>query len=284
MAFIPLNKFKSVLDTLDNTNKLIYTTPIGVSTIVLSSQFTNTGNNTEWISISIDANADIPTPDFSSITSLGGNTGTADLIELNREFIASEITAYTLFRNVNSPTPFALNTELWKNDMYRLVDSVVFDLREGGVSGITGFITGFYDKDGNSNIQAGRVDEMTISVSYFNSIVQQIILNQPIIGSNDVIMLYQTAVEQVFDNDITAELDSDLLIIGKTSAINTELTTPTLSKKQPASIIHHVPIPIEDSLSPIISGKLVLENGYSLYASGSENVSVVLSLLESANE
>ena len=43
-------------------------------------------------------------------------------------------------------------------------------------------------------------------------------------------------------------------------------------------------IPPADSLSPVVSGKLVLEQNYGFVVSGSTSLSVILSVLESANE
>jgi hypothetical protein len=43
-------------------------------------------------------------------------------------------------------------------------------------------------------------------------------------------------------------------------------------------------VPAGDSLSPVVAGKLVLEENYGLVVSASTNVKVILSLLESANE
>jgi hypothetical protein len=48
--------------------------------------------------------------------------------------------------------------------------------------------------------------------------------------------------------------------------------------------VTNVVIPTADSLSPVVAGKLVLEEGYGFIVSGSTELSVVLSLLESANE
>jgi hypothetical protein len=53
---------------------------------------------------------------------------------------------------------------------------------------------------------------------------------------------------------------------------------------EPIQLVTNVTIPAADSLSPVVSGKLVLEENYGFIVSGSTKLSVVLSLLESANE
>jgi hypothetical protein len=283
-TFIPLNKFKSVLSTLTGNETTLYTTPTGVSTIILSSQFTNMGMETETLTVYLDANTSIPNPNLDTITNTGSYTDTVYLLELNKDFIVSEVTAYTQFRNTTSPTPFALNPNEWKRELYRVVDGIIADLTDGGAKNTETTIIEFYDKDGNLLIQNGRVDEMIVAIDYVNTVSQQVIRNTPITESVDVVMLYQTSVTQSYDNGYTFNPVSDLVIAELTDAITLELQTPTMIVKPKSSVVYKVPIPTEDSLSPVISGKLVLESGYSLIASGSSNISVVLSLLESANE
>ena len=46
-VFVPLNAFKSIVTALTGEDDQIYTTPSGVSTIILSTQVTNNGNKPE---------------------------------------------------------------------------------------------------------------------------------------------------------------------------------------------------------------------------------------------
>jgi hypothetical protein len=52
-VFVPLNSFKSVLTTLTGDEDVVYRTPSGVSTIVLSAQITNTSTRNEPVTINI---------------------------------------------------------------------------------------------------------------------------------------------------------------------------------------------------------------------------------------
>ena len=77
----------------------------------------------------------------------------------------------------------------------------------------------------------------------------------------------------------SGELVSDLIEV-----IVANIETPIRVDQPPIDLIRNVPIPPQDSLSPVIAGKLVLEELYGLIFSGSQDLTVVLSILESANE
>ena len=62
------------------------------------------------------------------------------------------------------------------------------------------------------------------------------------------------------------------------------IENPNLVDQAPIDLIRNVEIPAGDSLSPIVAGKLVLEQNYGLVVSASSDVTVILSILESANE
>jgi hypothetical protein len=62
------------------------------------------------------------------------------------------------------------------------------------------------------------------------------------------------------------------------------IESPVLVDQAPIDLIRNVEIPAGDSLSPVVAGKLVLEENYGLVVSGSTELKVILSILESANE
>jgi hypothetical protein len=83
---------------------------------------------------------------------------------------------------------------------------------------------------------------------------------------------------------LVAESGSISASIGLLNAISETLSNPTRVLQEPVDLITNVEIPAGDSLSPIVAGKLVLEQDFSLIVSGSTNLTVILSILESANE
>ncbi len=66
--------------------------------------------------------------------------------------------------------------------------------------------------------------------------------------------------------------------------IRQTIQAPRLVAKPPVDLVRNVDIPGLDSLSPVVAGKLVLEEEYGLIISGSPDLRIILSLLESANE
>jgi hypothetical protein len=119
-------------------------------------------------------------------------------------------------------------------------------------------------------------------------LAQQVIKNQSITGSALVSTIYQSTVTQSFDTSITPtdlELSGSSYLLERfTDVVINTIENPTLVAQPPIQLVTNVLIPPADSLSPVVSGKLVLEETYGFIVSGSTQLSVILSLLESANE
>jgi hypothetical protein len=119
-VFVPLNRFQSIVTGLTGEADEIYTTPEGVSSIVLSCQITNNSLVTQPVTIFVTSNKEIPVPDFSGIYSgssfisssvslldFSGSFASASfLLNANRQFLRKEIAAYTNNQNNLSETPF----------------------------------------------------------------------------------------------------------------------------------------------------------------------------------
>jgi hypothetical protein len=146
----------------------------------------------------------------------------------------------------------------------------------------------FFTKNGVSVIDSTEYSASLLTIEYANILAQQVIKNQSITGSALVSTIYQSTVTQSFNTSITPtalEISSSGYLIGKLKdvVINT-IENPTLVAQPPIQLVTNVLIPPADSLSPVVSGKLVLEETYGFIVSGSTQLSVILSLLESANE
>jgi len=68
-VFVPLNRFQSVVTGLTGEPDEIYTTPAGVSSIVLSCQITNNSLITQPVTIFVTSNKEIPVPEFGNVYS-----------------------------------------------------------------------------------------------------------------------------------------------------------------------------------------------------------------------
>jgi hypothetical protein len=281
---IPLNAFKSVLTTLTGDSDIVYSAPKGVSTILLSAQITNTGQTEEPVTISITSNRDLPVPQVDSISNLGSFLSASALIEKNQTFIEKESAAYINFQNNLTQIPFSFTSSFFEAYVRTAVDGVEADLIGGGTLQSKKAALSYYNKNGEILIPNNYFTASYQTIDYAKELVSQILINESITGSVNVARIYQDSVTQSFDNTLIAETGSISASIDLFGAISETISNPTRVRQQPVDLITNVTIPAGDSLSPIVAGKLVLEQQFSLIVSGSTNLTVILSILESANE
>jgi hypothetical protein len=287
-AFIPLNRFQSVVATLTGEQDEIYTTPNGVSTIVLSCQITNNSVSNQPVTIFVTSNKELPIPNFEGIEVTGSYVSASALLTLNRQFIRKETAAYVQFQNNLSETPFSFTSSLFENYALDEIDAFAYDIKNNTTIRTNKFAKSFFSKNGVSIIDSTEYSASLLTIRYANTLAQQVIKNQSITGSALVSTIYQNTVTQSFNTSITPtalEITSSGYLIGKLKdvVINT-IENPTLVAQPAIQLVTNVLIPPADSLSPVVSGKLVLEEAYGFIVSGSTQLSVILSLLESANE
>lgn len=281
---IPLNAFKSVLTTLTGDSDVVYSAPKGVSTILLSAQITNTGNTNEPVTISMTSNRELPVPQVDSISNAGNFISASALIAKNQTFIEKESAAYINFQNNLQQIPFSFTSSFFEGYVRTAVDGVEADLIAGGTLQSKKAALSYYNKNGESLIISDYYTSSYQSIDYASKLIEQILVNESVTGSTDVARLYQETVTQSIDNTLLAETGSISASIDLFNAISETISNPTRVEQAPVDLITNVTIPAGDSLSPIVAGKLVLEQQFSLIVSGSTNLTVILSILESANE
>jgi hypothetical protein len=288
-VFVPLNRFRSVISELTGEEDNVYNTPIGVSTIILSAQITNTGTSTEPVTIFIVSNQQLPVPDFGGLEPTGSFVSSSTLLTLNERFIVSEVAAFTQFNNNLSEDPFSYSATYYENNILNDLRAVSFDIKNNTLIRTTKRgKTGYYDKNGNSIIPTGQVSSSVDALEYAKELALQVIKNESVTGSINVTRLFQSGVTQSFDTTYTTTgsllSGSSYLIDGLYQVLIDVIENPNLIDQEPIELIRNVEVPAGDSLSPVVAGKLVLEENYGLVVSASTNVKVILSLLESANE
>ena len=287
-VFVPLNRFQSVVASLTGEQDEIYVTPAGVSSIVLSCQVTNNSFSNQPVTIFVTSNKELPIPNFEGIEATGSYVSASALLTLNRQFIRKETAAYVQFQNNLSETPFSFTSSLFEGYALDEIDAFAYDIKNNTTIRTNKFAKSFFTKNGVSVIDSTEYSASLLTIQYANTLAQQIIKNQSITGSTSVSAIYQNAVTQSFNTSITptnAELSGSSYLLGKLKdvVINT-IENPAFVAQPPIQLVTNVLIPPADSLSPVVSGKLVLEETYGFIVSGSSDLSVVLSLLESANE
>lgn len=277
-TFIPLNRFRSVATTLNGVEQTLYEAPTGVSTIVLSSQYTNNSAQTEYLTIYIDQNSNVVVPQFGGYTNVGNYNDTAAYLEANLEFIVAEITAYINNYNITNPPIIALTPSDYGKDVRRMVNGIIDDLRRGGFTSSNLAVKGFYDNSGTLITPTTQIGRKIVALDYTNTMIQLIITN------TDVSPLYQTSVTQSKDLGLPLSASGGQVATDVLTVASASIVSPVFQRSSPIELISNFPIPSGDSLNPVVTGKVILETGYSIIASGSSDISVILSLLESANE
>jgi hypothetical protein len=281
---IPLNSFKSVLTTLTGDDDVVYQTPTGVSTIVLSAQITNTGDTNTPITIKMTSNRELPVPQVDNIINSGSYISASALIAKNQTFIEKESAAYINFTNNLQQIPFPFTSSFFEGYVRTAINGIEDDLIEGGTLQSRKAALSYYNKNGEILIRSDYISASYQAIDYANLLVQQILINESITGSSDISRIYNETITQTFDDTLVTESGSVSASVELLQAISDTISNPTRVLQEPVDLITNVTIPAGDSLSPIVAGKLVLEQDFSLIMSGSTDLTVILSILESANE
>ena len=287
-VFVPLNRFQSVVVTLTGEQDEIYATPIGVSSIVLSCQITNNSVSNQPVTIFVTSNKELPVPNFAGIEATGSYVSASALLTLNKQFIRKETAAYIQNQNGLSETPFTFVSSLFEGYALDQIDAFAYDIKNNTTIRTNKYAKSFFTKNGVSVIDSTEYSASLLTIEYANILAQQVIKNQSITGSTSVSTIYQNTVTQSFNTLITPtnlELSGSSYLLERfTDVVINTIENPTLVAQDPIQLVTNVLIPPADSLSPVVSGKLVLEETYGFIVSGSTQLSVILSLLESANE
>jgi hypothetical protein len=302
-VFVPLNRFQSVVTGLTGEPDEIYTTPAGVSSIVLSCQITNNSLVTQPVTIFVTSNKEIPVPEFGNVYSgssfisssvsllnFSGSFASASLLlNANRQFLRKEIAAYTQNQNSLSETPFTFISSYFEQNTLDDVDAIKYDIVNNTTIRTNKAAKAYFDKNGVSAIDSTEYSASIFALDYLKVLSNQIIKNQSTTGSALSPLLFQNGVTQSvltgFNNGTNAQISASIYVVDSLiDVIKKTIEAPVFIEQEAVRLVTNVTIPPADSLSPVVSGKLVLEETYGFIVSGSTQLTVVLSLLESANE
>jgi hypothetical protein len=302
-VFVPLNRFQSVVTGLTGEPDEVYATPAGVSSIVLSCQITNNSLITQPVTIFVTSNKEIPVPQFGDIYSgsafvtssvsllnFSGSFESASLLlNANRQFLRKEIAAYTNNQNSLSEEPFTFISDYFEQNTLNDVDAIKYDIANNTTIRTNKAAKAYFDKNGKSIIVSTEYSASLFALDYLKVLSNQIIKNQSTTGSLDSLLLFQNAVTQSvlteFTNGTEAGISASIYVVNSlVDVIKETIESPVFVEQEAVRLVTNVTIPPADSLSPVVSGKLVLEETYGFIVSGSTELTVVLSLLESANE
>ena len=302
-VFVPLNRFQSVVTGLTGEPDEIYTTPAGVSSIVLSCQITNNSLVTQPVTIFVTSNKEIPVPQFGTIYSgssfvsssvsllnFSGSFASASLLlNANRQFLRKEIAAYTQNQNSLSETPFTFISDYFEQNTLDDVDAIKYDIVNNTTIRTNKAAKAYFDKNGKTLIDSTEYSASIFALDYLKVLSNQIIKNESVTGSALSPLLFQSGVTQSvlsgFNKGTNVQISASIYVVNSlVDVIKKTIEAPVFVEQEAVRLVTNVTIPPADSLSPVVSGKLVLEETYGFIVSGSTELTVVLSLLESANE
>jgi hypothetical protein len=302
-VFVPLNRFQSVVTGLTGEQDEIYATPIGVSSIVLSCQITNNSLVTQPVTILVTSNRELPVPQFVdiysgsafisasvSLSEYSGSFASASLLlNANRQFLRKEIAAYTSNQNSLSETPFTFISSYFEQNTLNDLDAIKYDIVNNTTIRTNKAAKAYFDKNGVSLIDSTEYSASLFALDYLKVLSNPIIKNESTTGSLDSPLLFQNAVTQSIltgvSNRTQSEISQSIYVVDSlVDVIKKTIEYPVFVEQEAVRLVTNVTIPSADSLSPVVSGKLVLEETYGFIVSGSTELTVVLSLLESANE
>jgi hypothetical protein len=302
-VFVPLNRFQSVITGLTGEPDEIYATPAGVSSIVLSCQITNNSLITQPVTIFVTSNKEVPVPQFGDIYSgsafvsssisllnFSGSFASASLLlNANRQFLRKEIAAYTANQNSLAETPFTFVSDYFEQNTLDDVDAIKYDIANNTTIRTNKAAKAYFDKNGVSLIDSTEYSASIFALDYLKVLSNQIIKNESVTGSALSPLLFQGAVTQSIitgvSNRTQTEISKSIYVVDSlVDVIKKTIESPVFVEQDAVRLVTNVTIPAADSLSPIVSGKLVLEETYGFIVSGSTELTVILSLLESANE
>ena len=270
---------------------------------MLSCQITNNSLVTQPVTIFVTSNKEIPVPEFGNIYSgssfvsssvsllnFSGSFSSASLLlNANRQFLRKEIAAYTQNQNSLSETPFTFISDYFEQNTLDDVDAIKYDIVNNTTIRTNKAAKAYYDKNGKSLIFPTEYSASIFALDYLKVLSNQIIKNESVTGSADSPLLFQSAVTQSvlsgFVNGTPAGISASIYVVNSlVDVIKKTIEAPVFVEQEAVRLVTNVTIPPADSLSPVVSGKLVLEETYGFIVSGSTELTVVLSLLESANE
>jgi len=139
-----------------------------------------------------------------SYTNEGGYVNSAKLLEINKEYIKAEVTAFVSAQ----PGVIPFDTAKSSRDTGLILDAIIADLQAGGRINAVSTAATFLNS-APTVTQAACIAGM----NHINTIAQKIILNQAPTTT------YQSSVSQIFNNSLTAEAGSGADITNLVSTV-----------------------------------------------------------------
>jgi hypothetical protein len=156
-------------------------------------------------------------PCYPIINNPGNYRAAADLLTLNKTFIAAELIGFINDRKLKSITPFSPTFEydqnLWLRDIGILLDSVTFDLRYGGQDRTIASALECYSSDEGITANPAEISQTLAVIQRIDVLAQEILQNSPIGES------LQATYSQIIDRAFVTEVGASTVFSSLITAI-----------------------------------------------------------------
>ena len=162
-----------------------YPTPLQLSEVQVITASTGTTSDVTVAQSKVDLITNIITNGPSVVTaktpmnltasSTTSTQNAASLIDANREFLVAEVLEY-----ISNPTDFVYDGALCYRDVGYIIDSICFDILNGGNRQAVQSGVYYYNFDGGSTAIENQIPQTTAAYNHIRQIVSEIVTNQPI--------------------------------------------------------------------------------------------------------
>lgn len=161
--------------------------------------------------------SDSSQPVYPKIDNKGEYRAAAQLIALNKNFIAGEVIGWINNQILTNTSPFSAgfvyDSSIWKRDIGLIIDAMIFDLKYGGYNRTVSTGLKYYQTPSGELAITDQLSQTLASVARVNTLVQQIINNTAVATT------YQTLYTQIVDRAYISETGSSGVITALISAL-----------------------------------------------------------------
>ena len=154
--------------------------------------------------------SDSSLPVYPKVNNKGDYRAAAQLISLNKNFIANEVIGWIDAQILSNTAPFSTgftyDSNLCKRDVGLIIDAITYDLKYGGYNRTVSAALKYYQNASGQIAITTQLSQTLAGITRLNAIVQQVIAN------NKITSPYQDLYTQIVDRAYIAEVNSDTTI------------------------------------------------------------------------
>lgn len=168
---------------------------------------------------------DSSVPVYPLINNKGSYRSAAQLLEINREFIKSQVIGWIANRVTTETSPFtaefSYNAELCQRDVGLIIDAIVFDLKYGGYNRTISAALKYFSSVSSLLAITSQLLQTTAAMERINTLAQSVISNTSVtpLYTESGVITSSPLVSQILEQAYVAETGSGILITSLFDAI-----------------------------------------------------------------